>query len=166
VLVLYTDRLSLRNPVLSDVAALASYHSSEAYLQYYDRPPNTQKIIEMAIQWASQEPRENFQLIIELVGKGEVIGCAGFRTESYPNGEAEIGIEVHPDYWGRGYATESLVALIELARSQSISKLHALTNESNTRAIELTKMVGFTSAAINNKLVRLSLNLVSEGSLE
>lgn len=160
-LVLNTERLLLRDPVLADIEALASYHSSEPYLQHYEQPPNTQKIVELGIEWASREPRTNYQLIIELVDKRCVIGCGGFRTENYPKSEAEVGIEIHPDYWRNGFASESLVAIIALARSQGISKLHAVTNEANHRAIELTKLVGFKPGEIGNKLARLSLNLVS-----
>ncbi|MFT4711735.1 MAG: ribosomal-protein-alanine N-acetyltransferase [Candidatus Azotimanducaceae bacterium] len=159
-LVLHTERLSLRDPIISDVEALASYQSHELYLQHYDQPPNTQKIIELAISWVSQTPRKNFQLIVELTGDNEVIGCAGLRQDGYPECEAEIGLEFHPDYWGKGYATESLIALIELARSRGISNVHALTDVSNARAIRLTKKVGFEPVGVSHEIARFCLSLV------
>ena len=159
-LVLQSERLSLRDPTISDFVALASYHSHDLYLEHYDQPPNTQKIIESAINWATQTPRKNFQLIIELAGDNEVIGCAGLRQDAYPKSEAEIGVEIHPHHWGKGYATESLSVLIELARSRGILKLHALTDVSNNRAIGLTKKVGFEPAEFSHKIARLSLSLV------
>lgn len=160
---LQTERLSLRDPVLSDVTALASYHSHELYLQHYDQPPDTQSIIELAVDWASQNPRENYQLIVEVVGGSKVIGCAGLRQVGCPINEAEVGVEIHPDHWGKGYATETLVALVDLARRLGLLKLYALTNISNRRAIELTEKMGFDLVKIDANVARLSLSLESIG---
>ncbi|KAL2830419.1 GNAT domain-containing protein [Aspergillus pseudoustus] len=44
-------------------------------------------------------------------GDGRVIGYVGIN-EVYPS--PEIGYSIHPDYWGKGYATEALNALLKL----------------------------------------------------
>lgn len=46
-----------------------------------------------------------------------VIGCIRFPKTFIPTnpdpGEPEIGYQLHPDFWGKGYATEALKACLE-----------------------------------------------------
>ncbi len=84
--------------------------------------PGARQIIASAIGWAQAKVRLNYQLIITLTDQADVIGCAGLRTLGYPEGEAEVGIEIDPENWGRGYASEALACLIELAHSPTICR--------------------------------------------
>lgn len=63
--------------------------------------------------------------------------------KGYKAGEAETGIEVDPDHWRKGYATEVLSALIDLARKGKVKRFVGITRGRNFRAIELMKAHGF-----------------------
>jgi [ribosomal protein S5]-alanine N-acetyltransferase len=112
---LITSRLILREAEHRDALALASYQRDPRYLEHYLESPDSQRIVELSRLWAAELPRLNYQLIITLGPATKVIGCAGLRQAGYPPGEAEVGIELDPEYWGAGYAREVLSALVEFA---------------------------------------------------
>ena len=62
---------------------------------------DSERIVQSARLWAAESPRLNYQLIITLASGATVIGCAGLRQTGYPPGEAEVGIELDPEYLGR-----------------------------------------------------------------
>jgi len=158
--ILATSRLVLREAQARDAPELAGHQRDCRYLEHYAEPPDAVHIVERARQWASERPRVNYQLIITLAVEGSVIGCGGLRQAGYPPGEAEIGIEVHPDYWGFGYAREALSRLIDFARDDlSLSQLSALTTPTNRRAHSLLQNMGFSSRHRNGRF-RLALAAV------
>ena len=52
------------------------------------------------------------QLAITLPDDGPLIGNCGIRRESDNHWEADLGYELSPEYWGRGYATEAAFAML------------------------------------------------------
>lgn len=86
-----------------DAEPLAAYQSDPAYLAHYAAPPDAHTIVASAIEWSQEEPRINFQFAVVLASSDFVIGCAGLRQRGYSTGEAEIGIEIDPRYWRRGF---------------------------------------------------------------
>ena len=54
-----------------------------------------------------------FQLAIELVETGELIGDCGLHTLADRPGQAEIGITMACEHQGRGYATEAVSCLLD-----------------------------------------------------
>ena len=138
---LITERLILRDPVRSDIKNLSRYHRDERYLEHYSSVPDTDAIIDLAIKWTNDKPRRNYQLVVE--SGSDVIGCVGLRTEYCKLGEGEVGLEFNPDYWGRGYAREALLAIIEFAQSLKIQTLRAETKRNNQRAIKLMESESF-----------------------
>ncbi len=46
---------------------------------------------------------------------GKMIGTCGFPLISELNRSAEVGYVLHPDFWGKGYATEVLELLLSFA---------------------------------------------------
>lgn len=164
---LATSRLILREAEPDDALALASYQSDPRYREHNpENPgaqselPDAQRIVQLARLWATDFPRLNYQLIITLGPGGSVIGCAGLRQAGYPPGEAEIGIELDPEYWGAGYAREVLAALIEFARSQvGARRLWALTAPTNVRAHRLVQGMDFSPAPPCTQEARFVLTL-------
>ena len=54
-------------------------------------------------------------LAVELRETGETIGDAVLILASAESQQGEVGYIIHPDHQGRGYATETTVALLEIA---------------------------------------------------
>ena len=159
---LATSRLILREAEPDDAPALASYQSDPRYREHYPEIPDAQRIVQLARLWAIDSPRLNYQLIITLDPRGSIIGCAGLRQAGYPPREAEVGMELDPEYWGAGFAREALAALIEFARSKvGVRRLWALTTPTNVRAHRLVQGMGFSVAPSGAQEARFELTLAA-----
>lgn len=110
-----TDRLMLRALEVEDSLALFDYFSKELVMQYYDLSPfkSIEEAIEMINTWHKRTERgEGYRWGITLKDS-TVIGTCGFHNISKEHNRAELGYDLHPDYWGKGIATEACAALIE-----------------------------------------------------
>lgn len=115
-MILETERLILRDFVAEDWQAVLTYQSNPHYLRYYawaTRTPNdVQEFVAMFLKQQTQSPRIKYQLAATLKSSGELIGNCGIRMNSPNAVEADIGYEIDPAHWGRGYATEAASAMI------------------------------------------------------
>jgi RimJ/RimL family protein N-acetyltransferase len=66
----------------------------------------------MFVDQQAEQPRRKFQLAITLPDDGRLIGNCGIRRKPDQDWEADIGYELAPEYWGRGYATEAALAVV------------------------------------------------------
>ena len=115
-MILPTARLLLRDFIAGDWPAVYAYQRDPCYLRLYewtDRTPDeVQAFVQMFIDQQTEQPRTRFQLAVTLRESGEVIGNCGIRLSAAGSHEAEIGYEIAPDQWGRGYATEAVAEII------------------------------------------------------
>lgn len=141
---LTTERLLLRDARQGDELALASYHADPRYLAHYRRAPDTQAIVNKAIAWAREVPRQNYQLMIEFRETQNVIGCIGLRQTGIRVGTAEVGIELSPQYWGMGLASEAASEIMRFASmTLGLEALVSKTSPSNLPAHALLGSLGF-----------------------
>jgi ribosomal-protein-alanine N-acetyltransferase len=155
---LRTPRLTLRDFEPADVDALAEYHADPRYLEHYDTPPDTQQIVADAQAWARELPRRNYQLVICLPTHRSAVGSVGLRQRGCPEGEAEVGFELNPMYWGRGYGREALLGLLQHGLSQLlVLRFCAFTAQSNTRAHRMLEALQFEKTGSGAGAVRFML---------
>ena len=113
---LATERLLLRDFVEGDWPAMLAYQNDPRYLRYYAwtrrTPEDVQAFVGRFIAQQEREPRLKFQLAITLPDTGQLIGNAGIRIKTAGGHEADIGYELDPQHWGRGYASEAVRALV------------------------------------------------------
>ncbi len=141
---LTTERLLLRDARQGDELALASYHADPRYLAHYSSAPDTLAIVNKAIAWAKETPRQNYQLMIELRETRQVMGCVGLRQTAARVGAAEIGIELAPDYWGMGLASEAAGEIMRFASmTLGLETLVSKTSPANLPAHALLGSLGF-----------------------
>ena len=125
---LETERLVLRDFVMEDAQRLAACRTDERYWRYYDKPDDVEAAardhVELFIEWQRSEPRTHYQLAIMHKDTGILIGDCGLRQRTQlPIGdetrsEADIGYELAPAYWGQGFATEAVRAMVEFGFTQ------------------------------------------------
>ena len=112
-----TERLLLREFVFDDWPAVLAYQKDPRYLEYYPQPTRGESDAKEFVQWfldeQAESPRRRIQLAAVLRKSGELIGNCGIRRKPDNEWEADIGYEIAPEFWGRGYATEAATALVE-----------------------------------------------------
>ena len=116
-MVLTTERLLLREFVAGDWPAVLAYQNDPRYLRFYAwtrrTPEDVQAFVGRIVAQQAREPRLKFQLAITLPATGQLIGNAGIRIKTAGGHEADIGYELDPQHWGRGYASEAVRALVQ-----------------------------------------------------
>ena len=116
---LETPRLILREYTEDDTPAVLAYQRDPRYLRYYPWEQrtleDTQRFVRTFIDWQSESPRRRFQLAVLLRESGALIGSCGVRRKPDDDTEADIGFELSPEQWGRGYATEAATAMMDFA---------------------------------------------------
>ncbi len=115
-MILETSRLLLRDFAAGDWPAVIAYQRDPRYLRLYEwtdrTPAEVQAFVQMFIDQQQDQPRTRFQLAVTLRQTGELIGNCGIRRASPAAHEAEIGYEIAPDHWGRGYAGEAVAEIV------------------------------------------------------
>ncbi len=108
---LWTPRLHLREFVEDDWPAVLAYQSDPRYLRYYEwesrDEQGVREFLKMFLDHQKQNVRHKFQLAVTLRESGQLIGNCGIRMDDPDSRVGDIGYELAPDQWGKGYATEA-----------------------------------------------------------
>jgi len=132
-----TERLLLRRAAYDDTAAMHRIMSNPVAMRYWSNPPH--KEMEETERWMASmveaDPAESDDFIVSL--DGELIGKLG--TWKVP----EIGFLIDPAFWGKGYASEAMVAFIERRRGLGSIELTADVDPRNQPSIMLLARHGF-----------------------
>jgi ribosomal-protein-alanine N-acetyltransferase len=145
-----TDRLLLRRPVAADAAAVfARYGADPAATRFLGW--RTQRSITDAqtfiafcdVEW---EQRGVGPYLIYAREGGRLLGSAELGMES-PR-QAVVGYVLASDAWGKGYATEALSALRDLAAQLGVLRLYAMCHFDNRASWRVMEKCGFRREAI------------------
>ncbi|MCC7358486.1 MAG: GNAT family N-acetyltransferase [Anaerolineales bacterium] len=113
---LLTARLRLREFVAEDWRAVLAYQQEPLYLRYYAWTERTPEAVQAFVGWflaqQAATPRDKYQFAVTLKDTGELIGNCGVRRTAPGALEADLGYELAPAYWGKGYATEAARAVL------------------------------------------------------
>ena len=144
-----TKRFLLRDFIQEDEPAFLAYHADPRYAEFCSSaevtPSFTHELLQRFMQWAIEVPRSNYQLAIVDRRNRELIGCGGLRQEGYAAGQAELGIELAPQFWGRyAYAIEIGKALIDFGfRNLGLKEIIGVSVSANLRVSRLAERYGF-----------------------
>ena len=145
-----TDRLVLRRPMQADAQAIyARYASDPEVTRYVGWPRHT--AVEATVgflgfsdaEW-SRWPAGPY--LIEARDSGVLLGSTGLAFEqSY---RASTGYVLAKDAWGRGYASEALRAMVELAQRVGVRRLYALCFPEHAASWHVLQKCGFEREAV------------------
>ncbi len=146
-MILTTKRLVLREFEEEDWQAVLAYQSHPLYLRYNPWTHRTEQdvraFVQMFLAQREDRPRTKFQLAITLAPGGQLIGNAGIRTKTPDALEADIGYELDPSHWGRGYATEAAQALLAFGfRELKLHRVWAWCIAENTASAHVLEKIG------------------------
>ncbi|MCJ8311377.1 MAG: GNAT family N-acetyltransferase [Saccharospirillaceae bacterium] len=109
----------LRAITLDDVQAIFDIFSRDEVTGSYDCYSFTEN--SQALDWVknnianyAKAGEKGFRWAITLIeAPDQLIGSCGFHCVNKNFKSFEIGYELHPDFWGKGYATQAVAAMID-----------------------------------------------------
>ena len=96
-------------------------------------------------EW-SRSPAGPFLILSK--GDGRLLGATGLSFDG--SGAATTGYVLATDAWGKGYATEALQAMVDLARSLGLSTLGAFCHPDHAPSIRVLEKSGFKPDGITH----------------
>ena len=153
-----TERLVLRDFNVADVDALFEIFSDDRVTAFYDL--DTFTCVEQAIVFVETHRRRNaaqdgssLRWVICLADAPEqAIGSCGFHSTSKEFHSIEIGYELHPDHWGKGYAFEALSKMLSFCFLNDVpfhvNRVSATTDLGSQKSIALLRRLGFSEEGV------------------
>lgn len=150
--VLNTERLRLREIRESDAKALYQCLSKDEVTRFYGQDSletvgQAQDIVatfaknyleKRAIRWG-----------IERMDTQELIGTIGFHAHSPKYRRAEIGYEIHPAHWRKGFASEAVKEIIAYGfNNLDLTRIGAVVFLENQPSSDLLVKLGFIQEGI------------------
>lgn len=144
---LSSDRLILREFTTNDWNDVHTYASQNIVCQYQPWGPNTEEdsenFVKQVVQDSKQQPRVRFALAIiyhnVLVGAGEI------NISDSTNKVGEVSYIVHPEFWGKGIATEATNLLINFGfEVLKLHRIYATCDPRNIGSSNVLEKVGMT----------------------
>jgi len=151
-----TERLTLRLMTEADVDDVYAYQSRDDVCEYLLHGPRSRdEVIEMVGKYAAAtrlaENDDWIEPAIELGmpdGTSRVIGHMYLNLASVENLGAEIGWTLHPDFFGKGYASEAATAILDLAFDElGMHRVRAELDPRNDASIALCRRLGMREEA-------------------
>lgn len=113
-----TTRLILREYHEDDFHGVHEYSCDPETVKYMTWGPNTpeetRSFMDLATSQQRVIPRVNYHFVILLRKPGMIIGGCGIHLNRPDHRTAAIGYCFNNNYWGKGYATETVGALLHL----------------------------------------------------
>jgi ribosomal-protein-alanine N-acetyltransferase len=149
---LVTPRLILRDFTPEDLPALRASHADPRRAEFSGPRESGSEfahaLLTRFLVWSAEWPRQNDQLAIVERGEGEgLIGSCGIRLQGCEPGRGEFGLELAPERWGRGLATEAARAILRFAfHDLGLREVRGVTVTENARVQRLLARLGFIQA--------------------
>lgn len=139
---LETERLILRRPVPGDAPAIQRLAGDWEVARYTARIPHPYPE-GAAERWiATLADEDDMVFAVERRDDGAFLGCCGIMVEA--DGAAEVGYWIGRPFWGRGYATEALGAVVGMAFDRlGVDRVRASAMPANRASIRVQEKVGF-----------------------
>ncbi len=144
-----TERLVLREFVEGDLSALVAYQADPRYAEFWLEDAalgHARQLLDQFRGWATERPRRNYQLAVaQIHSPHEPMGTCGLRGHGLDATTAEFGIEIDPQSWGHGYATEAARAILGFGfRDLGLLEVRGVSVTANWRVTEMVTRLGFT----------------------
>jgi len=117
-----SERLILREYTEADFEGVHTYAKDPQTVQFMTWGPNlpkdTRNFIQLAIAQQKVDPRINFHFVVTLQDTLQIIGGCGIHIRRPEHRSAEIGYCFNRNFWGQGFATETMGTLLKFGFEQ------------------------------------------------
>lgn len=144
-----TARLLLRDFVEADWRAVHDYARRPEVARYMPWGPNseddTRAFVGRALAAAAPDgPRLDFELAVVECEGGRLVGGCGLSLQAPAHRRGFVGYCLHPEVWGRGYATEATAALLAMAFADlGLHRVVATCDAGNAASARVLEKSGF-----------------------
>jgi [ribosomal protein S5]-alanine N-acetyltransferase len=141
-----SSRLLLTPPVLADArdifARFASDNDVTRYLSWprHRTVADSDAFVQFSLDEWSRRPAGPY--LIRDRRDGRLIGSTGLAV--HDEARAMTGYVLARDAWGRGYATEALTAMVQIAAAMGLEELSALCHAEHQASIRVLEKCGFS----------------------
>ncbi len=136
--VLETERLTLRAPRLGDAKAVTTLANDRRIAENTSRIPYPYRLADAQEFIARANQTGNETIFVVALRSGGVIGACGLMTPT--DDSTEVGYWLGAKYWGKGYATEAVRAVIDHAFTdldcEALQSAARVTNPASRRVLE------------------------------
>ncbi len=145
---LQTERMSIREHRVGDIAAVEAYSTQEKfwrYLQVGELGEGSGKAyVERVIAEQSMRPRSEFNLALTMKANEQIVGNVRLGITDLENSEAILGYAVAPEYWGQGDASEAVKAITDFAfNTLFMHRVYAVVDIENAASINVLQKCRF-----------------------
>lgn len=149
---LETERLCLREISKDDAEALFTCFSNENVTRYYGQE-TLQNLAQAAafVDFFAENFKEKrgIRWGIEIKGNRGIIGTIGFNAWSPKHKRAEIGYEIHPTQWRKGFTSEAVYKVIQYGFDElGLTRIGAVVFVHNEASNNLLSKVGFQQEGV------------------
>lgn len=150
--ILETKRLKLVELTHNHVDSIFEILSIEEVTQYYgtDRFRSLGeaiKLIDMYHKNLFEKRGIRWGMILKQNYK--LIGTLGLNSLQLKNKRAEIGYELHPLYWRKGYTSEAIMEVLRYSFEElELNRIGAVVYPENEPSIHLLEKIGFTKEGL------------------
>jgi len=154
-----TPRLQLSAFAEADAPDLFEIFSNSAVTEFYDCHPfselaQAERLVHRYTQQLAQRLIVDFRWAISVNGDSgkKLIGTCGIHFLHKEFQSLEVGYDLHPDQWGKGYAAEAVLGMIRYCVDHSfpfaVNRVTATTNLEAVRSIRVLRKLGFTEEGV------------------
>lgn len=145
--VLTTERLILRAATMNDAVIFSTIRSDKRVNRFLDRKSTmTIEEAECRIKKLAEETliNESIEWILQYNDHPQMIGSICYWNIISEEDKAEIGYEMHPDYYGKGIMNEALQRITEYGFTEmKLKTIEAFPVKDNSKSIQLLERNGF-----------------------
>lgn len=142
-----SSNLIMRKITPNDWSLFERLHQDEDVIKYAFDKPSVEQIrtrFESRLpgwKWGSEHW---LCLVIVCKATQQCVGVTGLCLSEESSTDVEVGYLLLPEYHGKGFGTESLLALVQYAKREfPISKFSAIVTDGNVASCKVLEKVGF-----------------------
>ena len=148
-----TERLRLRPMTLDDAEAVYAYRSipevnTYTYTPIWTTLAEAVNHVEKLVP-SINDPDSGFcKWMVELQDSGQIIGDVFLNKHDELQGSYEIGYMFHPDFYGHGYATETVREVLRIGFEEwDVHRIYARVDEDNIGSTRVCQKLGMRQEA-------------------
>lgn len=142
-----TPRLLIRRFEESDLEDYLAYQTHPVVQEYMPSEPMDEedalKFLSSQFDAGENEKGRYHAFAVYHCGDNRLIGDVGFYLEPGPEDKGDLGFQFHPDYHGKGYATEAIEGLLKYAFSSlTLQRITSHCDARNFASVRLLERLG------------------------